>query len=371
MARGGYYGQVQDDAGNVVPEASIRVRRLSAGKPPAQLFAARDGGAALGNPFVAAADGSFLFFVAQGGAFEITASKIIADELWEKTIPYAAVANGAEYDFDSLFSSVSLPGLEHLLYSDETASAEHVNSLSESGALKTFSLPANTYEKIKIEAVVRSRVEQDANAKSTFTWRFKAAGNAVANGIFTEQITANSTTGIDGGNRNVSTISVIIQGGQQETTALSITAQMTVNNSATGALVHSFRVYGYRDETVTALTGERDTAVVSFAISGRPRSGEIVEGTVFVDPVSFPVDFEGSEAVSRVAAAAETVFSITRGDAEIGTVTFAADSSHGVFALEEETVFDIGESLDIVCPNPRDTTLSGVKIALRGRRIPV
>lgn len=369
MARAGYHSTVTDAAGNIVPSANIEVRRLSAGMSLPQLYNARNGGAPLGNPFSANDDGSFTFYVSPGGAFQVKASKIIGEQPWEKIVPYAAIATGSEYDFDTLFQGVDLPGLEHLLFNSEMDSSEHVSSTSESAALKSFSLPANTYDKIKIEAVVRSRVDQDANAKANFTWRLKSATSTVKTLI--ETITANSTTGIDGGNKTVSTISTIIDGGQSVATLLSITAQMNVNNSATGSLVHSFRVYGIRDSAVNALVGPRDTVVVSFAISGKPRAGEIVEGTVFVDPVSFPEFFEGSEAVSREPADANAEFSITRDDVEIGTLTFAEGSTTGVFALDAEAEFEVGDQLDIVCPNPRDATLSGVKITLRGKRVPV
>jgi len=103
MARPGYYGQVQDDDGNVVASPTIEVRRDVPGKPLVQCFAARRDGDALGNPFVGNADGSFLFFVDEGGAFEITVSKIIGAQLWEKVIPYVAIATGAEFDFGTIY----------------------------------------------------------------------------------------------------------------------------------------------------------------------------------------------------------------------------------------------------------------------------
>jgi hypothetical protein len=367
MARAGYHLQVTDAAGNIVPSAAVEVRRLTSGLPLVQLYDSREGGAALGNPFTAEADGSAVFYVSPGGAFRITARKVIEGDLWEKVIPYAAIATGAEYDFDTLFSTVDLPGLVHLLHNDEVASAEHASSAAESAALKTFSLPANDYTKIKIEAVVRSRVEQDANTKSTFTWRFKEAGVAVDNGTFTQQIIASSTTGQDGGDRLTATLSVIIDGGQASTTALTITAQNSVSNSAIGSLVHSFRVYGIRDSAVSALLGTRDVFVLNAAISGRPRAGEIIEGHKFVDPVTFEDLFEGSEFSARVDATDDAEVTITQNDTPVATVTYPGGGGLPV-AAGTGLAFDIADEFDLIMPDPRDPTLAGLKMVFRGRR---
>jgi hypothetical protein len=69
-----YQFTVVDDAGNVLPAASVEVRREVAGTPIVPLFADREGATPIGNPFAADADGFAAFHVA-GGAYRITASK--------------------------------------------------------------------------------------------------------------------------------------------------------------------------------------------------------------------------------------------------------------------------------------------------------
>ena len=135
-----------------------------------------------------------------------------------------------------------LPGTIVLLSSDETDSAETASSTNETAALKTYTLAANSYTSIKIEAIVRSRNDADLAADPVYTWRIKEAGATVR--TFTHTNIGITTTGIDGGDTHVSTLSVIIAGGQGGNTALTITGQMSDSNSAMGVLVHAFRVYG-------------------------------------------------------------------------------------------------------------------------------
>lgn len=108
MPRAGYYGQIVRDNGDIVASPTIEVRRLGSGLPLAQVFEERVGGSALGNPFVGEADGSFLFYVDLGGAFQIKATKIIGAETFEKIIPYVAIGVGETYDL--IFTSSGMVG---------------------------------------------------------------------------------------------------------------------------------------------------------------------------------------------------------------------------------------------------------------------
>lgn len=70
MAR--YSGVVQDQAGNIITNAKIEVRRETPGAPLAAPKEDRDGLVNLGNPFNANADGTFAFHVV-GGAYKVRA----------------------------------------------------------------------------------------------------------------------------------------------------------------------------------------------------------------------------------------------------------------------------------------------------------
>lgn len=135
-----------------------------------------------------------------------------------------------------------LAGIPILIFNDETDSTEQINSTSESAALKTFNLPINTYSKVLIEAIVRSRFESDVTSRSDYTWRIKVGGATVR--TFVERIIALNTAGADSGDRQLSTISTIVAGGQGSVTAITITVQMNTQDVLNGGLVHVFRVYG-------------------------------------------------------------------------------------------------------------------------------
>jgi hypothetical protein len=108
------------------------------------------------------------------------------------------------------------------------------------------------------------------------------------------------------------------------------------------------------------------TFALSIGISGKPSAGEIIEAHLFVDPITFPAGLASSRAKSRVAATASSVFSIQKNGGQVGTVTFGIDSSTGTFAFASQVDMVAGDQMDIVCPNPADATLSGIKITIRG-----
>lgn len=153
---------------------------------------------------------------------------------------------------------VSLPGLQFLLYNTETASSEHNTSTAESSALGSYTLPANSYDYIKIEAIIRLRAEEDAASKSDFTIRFYEG--ATLRRTYTARIIENSTAGIDSGGRMTTTLSTVITGGQGSSSALTVTVQPSRSNANIGALCEAFRVYGIKDEALEAVQGPQGPA---------------------------------------------------------------------------------------------------------------
>lgn len=84
---------ITDEAGNVLPAASVTVRREVSGSPLASLFSDRAGVTPTGNPFTADGDGYAAFHVA-GGAYRITATLGGVTREWR----YVAVGLAAESD---------------------------------------------------------------------------------------------------------------------------------------------------------------------------------------------------------------------------------------------------------------------------------
>jgi hypothetical protein len=124
-----------------------------------------------------------------------------------------------------------------LLYADEVDTAETTTSTAET-TLKNYSLPANSYSTIIVEAEVQARNDRNQAASPTFTWRFETT--AATKKTFTWKVLSTATAGVS--NRQSATIKTSFV--QTGATTLSITGQMGTSNSAIGMLAHSFRVYG-------------------------------------------------------------------------------------------------------------------------------
>lgn len=96
MAR--YQFTVTDEAGNVIPEAHIEVRRERPGQPLAALKSNRAGTSALTNPFDADSEG-FAYFHVSGGAFQIRAyTGPSGAPTFERIWRYVAIGLAAETD---------------------------------------------------------------------------------------------------------------------------------------------------------------------------------------------------------------------------------------------------------------------------------
>lgn len=68
-----YNRTILDQYGNVVPGASVEVRRESPGQPLVQLYSDRAGAVAVGNPISADANG-FVFFHVASGEYQVKAT---------------------------------------------------------------------------------------------------------------------------------------------------------------------------------------------------------------------------------------------------------------------------------------------------------
>lgn len=91
---------VTDDAGNVVPAATVTVRATTAGNPLAVLYSDRAGATPIGNP-ITTDDAGFFRFHAVGGSYNITATKGSFTRTWN----YVGVGTASEYDASNLLFS--------------------------------------------------------------------------------------------------------------------------------------------------------------------------------------------------------------------------------------------------------------------------
>lgn len=91
---------ITDESGNIVPGASVEVRREIPGAPLASLYSDRDGTILIGNP-VAADDEGFISFHVIGGSYKIRAYLGAFERIWR----YVGIGTNSEQDFGTVFSS--------------------------------------------------------------------------------------------------------------------------------------------------------------------------------------------------------------------------------------------------------------------------
>lgn len=111
---------------------------------------------------------------------------------------------------------------------------------------------------------------------------------------------------------------------------------------------------------------------IGLTVFDRPRSLDVIAKHLAVRTVILEPNFAKSLAVANIAASDTTVISIYRSvnniDTQIGSLTFLADHSSGVFTSVQEAAIVIarGQTIKFVAPEQRDATLSSIDITLSG-----
>lgn len=106
MALARYEGVAQDSAGNVIPNASVEVRRDQAGRPVVPLFSDRNGSVPMGNPITTNERGQFAFHVPGGVYYIRVFTGPSQAPFQEYTRRYQAVGTAAERDIEDLASTL-------------------------------------------------------------------------------------------------------------------------------------------------------------------------------------------------------------------------------------------------------------------------
>lgn len=112
---------VTDEAGNIIPAASVEVRTHTTGQPLASLFEDREGTTPAGNPIEADTDGFVRFYV-RGGAYQIIASKDDFSRQWN----HVAIGTAAEFDVDAFSGFDNIAAVE-LAIVDSSINSIRVN----------------------------------------------------------------------------------------------------------------------------------------------------------------------------------------------------------------------------------------------------
>lgn len=96
---------IVDDAGNIVPNATITVRREISGLPLQSLYSDRNGTTPIANPATADSEGFIGFYLA-GGAYQIVATSGAFSRTWR----HVPVGTAGEFDFEDLLVGLSWQG---------------------------------------------------------------------------------------------------------------------------------------------------------------------------------------------------------------------------------------------------------------------
>lgn len=315
----GYRGFAQDELGTIIPLASVTVTDEDTGSRP-QLYGDRAGATAIGNPFLADAEGYFTFYVV-GGRYRIDVDSGTST----RTFRDVGVGTASEYD-----ASVFTDANRATVRVATTATITISTALNNGDTIDGVTLATNDRVLVKDQSSPAQNGVYVVGAVPARATDFDTYDDHAGAQIAVTAGTVNATKLFWG---------AVNSGGVLDTTAI------------TFAEIPSARAFA-----------------LSIPIGGPPSDGETVEGHVFSDVVTFPAGLAASKAFARVTATAEAVFNILHNDVAVGTVTFAIGASTGTFSLASPIVTSPGDRIDIEAPSPQDATLSGIKINLRGTK---
>lgn len=251
-------GVVQDQAGNIITNAKIEVRRETPGAPLAAVKEDRDGSVNLGNPFNANADGSFAFHVI-GGAYKVRA---YVGASGAPTFEYIErfVANGtaAEHDAEDFVATGTVR---------ERLTANRTYYVAPSGSGGTFNFPWTGGGAI----VIQGNSSTPGNVIISTTSANCFSNNGVLPGILTvkdmELRTTTSGSGIS--NSGVGSIQF-----QNVNFGACATAHLVTNaKSSKIQAVGNYAINGGSGFHMLSLRGEIEISARTVALTGTPAFG--------------------------------------------------------------------------------------------------
>jgi hypothetical protein len=98
----------------------------------------------------------------------------------------------------------------------------------------------------------------------------------------------------------------------------------------------------------------------------QPATSELMLLHVLAQSIDFADGLPGSQALAKTAATAETVFTIKHGATTVGTCTFAAAGTVGIYAAAAEFTIAAGETFSIEAPASPDATLADITFTITG-----
>lgn len=330
MAR--WQATITDDAGNVVPNANVQVRREIAGLPLAQLYADSEGLTPLGNPFTADADGYAFFYAVGGTTLRVRAFK---------------------------------DGFQRIFYDVRNGNAGTFDA-------DQFGIGSNTDRQV---ATLADRDAYDGEAEG-YGVLVSDIGDGRA-GIYTRDDSAPDgwvgpaiITGPSGFGRGLDfdvVVADLAERADYDGEDEGFAALVSDSGDGRAAVYIKLSSVSADWSEPNYLVGDRFD--LSLFIADNPYSEELVLRHVFTNSVNFPAGLTGSQGKAVDASTDTAVFAIKKNGSTIGSATFD-NSTDATFALTGGAVFAAGDVLEVVAPTPQDATLYQVAITLAGTRSP-
>jgi hypothetical protein len=109
--------------------------------------------------------------------------------------------------------------------------------------------------------------------------------------------------------------------------------------------------------------------VVGGSFLGQPDPGQVILVWPFTESVLVRAGMPASQGVVTDAPTIDAVFQIFKGAIQVGTMTFRAGVKVATFSSPSDTTFTAGEVVFVYAPNPQDSTLKNIGLAIAGVRV--
>lgn len=107
---------------------------------------------------------------------------------------------------------------------------------------------------------------------------------------------------------------------------------------------------------------------VGGSLAGQPGAGATILRYPLPRPVRFPAGLPGSKGVVGTAPSAGVSFSLKKNGVQFATMSFAGSATTATFTAASDTDFALGDVLTVTAPNPADSALADLGLALAGIR---
>lgn len=120
------------------------------------------------------------------------------------------------------------------------------------------------------------------------------------------------------------------------------------------------------DGTLSVTNSSTQPYDICAFVSGTLTASQVMLYTSVGRAFTIPAGATNSQCKALTAATATSVLQINRNGSSVGTITFVAPGTTGIFSFTNAVSFSVGDVLTVTAPSTPDTTLASVGITLIG-----